>query len=123
MLVQGCLGVLLPFAVSAGFHTSPLDLTIYVSNMMVFMWLIPYIVVCAGAVVIGRRQGASLRGVLAGVIGTIFCLWLLVNSLSISHSDPNWSLAVLSYALVGICAVACSLVMASRRSVDIDLNR
>lgn len=113
---------MLPFAVSAGFHTSPLDLTIYVSNMMVFMWLIPYIVVCAGAVVMGR-QAASLPGVVAGVIGAIFCLWLLVNSLSISHSDPNWSLAVLSYALVGICAVICSLVMASRRSVDIGINR
>ena len=91
--------------------------------MMVFMWLIPYIIVCAGAVVVGRRQAGSLRGMLAGVIGAIFCLWLLVNSLSISHSDPNWSLALLSYALVGICAVACSLVMASRRTVDIGINR
>lgn len=123
VLVQGCLGVLLPVAVSACFHTSPLDLTIYVSNMMVFMWLIPYIIVCAGAVVIGRGQTTSCRGVLAGVIGAIFCLWLLINSLSISHSDPNWSLAVLSYALVGICAVVCSFVMASRRSHDIGLNR
>ena len=123
VLVQGCLGVVLPFAVSAGFHTSPLDLTIYVSNMMVFMWLIPYIIVCAGAVVIGRRQTGSLRGMLAGVIGAIFCLWLLVNSLSISHSDPNWSLALLSYALVGICALACSLVMARRGTVAISINR
>jgi amino acid transporter len=123
VLVQGCLGVLLPVAVSSGFHTSPLDLTIYVSNMMVFMWLVPYIVVCAGAVVIGGGDKSSRRGVLAGIVGAIFCLWLVVNSLNLSHTDPNWRLAVLSYGLVGSCAIVCGLVMANRRSTDIGLNR
>jgi amino acid transporter len=115
VIVQGSLGALLPVTLSAVFRTTPLQLTIYNSNMMVFMWLVPYIIVCAGTVVIGYREKSLLRGpVLAGGIGAASCVGVLADSLNLPHSDPNWRLAILSYCLVGISAIVCTLVMISR---------
>jgi amino acid transporter len=116
VVVQGTLATLLPILLAAVFRTTPMQLTTAVSNMMVFMWLIPYIVVCAGTLIIARKEQSSAGGaVLAGVIGSISCAALLSNALNLPHSDPNWTLAVLSFGLVAASGITCCIV-ASRRS-------
>ena len=123
VVVQGCLCTLLCVMVGAVFRTSPMELTTYVSNMMVFMWLVPYIVVSVGTVAIARREKSLFPGfVCCGLLGAISCLGLLIYSLSLPHSDPNWRLAMLSYSLVGVCGIFCWRVRVGR-DVMRDLNR
>jgi Enoyl-(Acyl carrier protein) reductase/Amino acid permease len=115
VVVQGCLCTLLCVMVGAVFRTSPMELTTYLSNMMVFMWLVPYIVVCVGIVAIARREKSLFPGfVCCGLLGAISCLGLLIYSLSLQHSDPNWRLAMLSYSLVGVCGIFCWRVRVGR---------
>lgn len=67
-------------------------------------------------------QGVAGSGSWISLFGAISCLGLLIYSLSLPHSDPNWRLAMLSYSLVGVCGIFCWRVRVGR-DVMRDLNR
>jgi amino acid transporter len=107
VVIQGVVGGLIPLVVGIPLHTSPIELTTYTTNMMVYIWLIPYTVICIGAVVIEVRQRTLRAGtLLSGIAGAIGCIYLIVHSLS-SPIGLSERLASLSYCLVvgsiGLC--------------------
>ena len=120
VLIQSVLSTLLPVAVSLALRATPLELTTYVLNIMVFIWLIPYIVLCLGTLVIAYRERRLIWVTLAcAAVGVAGCVGLIIHTFSLDHADVNWWLAVASYATVIAAVVLCLL---TRRRIPVEVH-
>lgn len=107
VIVLGVLAAALPAAVALPFHTSPIELTTDMTNMMVYIWLVPYTVICAGAVRLQLKEGSwSPLGLLCGAIGALGCIFLMAHSVHTSRG-PTKALATSAYSLMAFMMAFC----------------
>jgi basic amino acid/polyamine antiporter, APA family len=82
-------GWAIPVALEVVTHTSVLDSIVYLSNMTVVFWLVPYALICIAAMVFLRRTGQALRPTsLAAALG-LFGLIGAMAIEAISSADPT----------------------------------
>jgi amino acid transporter len=53
----GIVGAGAPIALQALLHASPLLSSVYIANLATYYWILPYLVTCAGILVVMRREG------------------------------------------------------------------
>jgi amino acid transporter len=107
VMILGVLAAMLPTAVALSFHTSPIELTTHMTNMMVYIWLVPYAVICVGAIRLQLKAGRwNTLGLACGAVGTCGCVFLMAHAVHTSRG-PTRSLATAAYGLMAVTIAVC----------------
>jgi amino acid transporter len=94
---------------------SPLAMYQYLATLFPYLWVIPYILICVGAIVVLRRDGELTVGkTIACVIGAAATGWLYLNSIvnptGTTLDDMTW--------VAPVSIVAMMIIMGARRLVS-----
>lgn len=114
VILQGVVGVILPFALAIPFHTSPIELAVYTTNVVVYLWIIPYALMCIGTIVLQFKERRwNAIELTAAVAGALVCAYLIVHSL---QSNSLKEIARWTY-LALIATIAACWAMTRRRKL------
>jgi amino acid transporter len=94
-------------------------LTIYncIATLIVYLWVLPYLLICAGAIALRAREG-SLSPVLlvAAVLGAAAMVWIYANG--VLNAPPSPVDAMSYVALIAVALVAAAFFVLDRRAAQ-----
>lgn len=104
-----------PVALIAITDASPLEMYQYLATLFPYLWVIPYILICTGAIVVLRRNGElTVVKTIACLIGAAATGWLYLNSIvnptGTTLDDMTW--------VAPVSIVAMMIIMGARRLVS-----
>lgn len=106
----GVVGAGAPIALQALLHASPLLSSVYLANLATYYWVIPYLVTCAGILVVMQREGRQEPVVAAAASLSLGAIAYVAVELFRSPADA--ASTVLPYVALGsIAAVAAWLAV------------
>ncbi|NEK87349.1 APC family permease [Blastococcus saxobsidens] len=121
IVVIAVLSTIVPIVLSAVTGGTPLDVYAHVATLYPYYWVIPYVLICAGAIVLlARKRELNAGTVIAAVIGGIgiFYVWLsaVLNPTDTSYDAMTWAAPVtIALALLVVVPIR---MQSSRRSRD-----
>lgn len=105
--VLGAVGLVTLVALVVSFPDSLLSVYSAVATLIVYLWVIPYVLVClAHVVLMVRERAVRPLPVLAALLGAAAMLWLYVNGLVNRPPSPVDAMSYVSLALVAVVLIA-----------------
>ncbi|SNT03964.1 APC family permease [Actinoplanes regularis] len=117
--VLGGVGLVTLVALVTLFPGSLLEIYSAVATLIVYLWVAPYVLICAAHVVLlVRERAARPLPIAAALLGAVAMLWLYVNGLVNRPPAPVDAMSYVSLALVAIVVIGLLLVRRASRSSD-----
>ncbi|MFZ3599442.1 APC family permease [Streptomyces sp. BH104] len=114
ILVMAVLTAVLPLALAAITGAGPMELYQYLATLFPYLWVVPYILICAGAIVLLYRDGElTVAKAFACAVGALATGWLYLNSLV---NPTGTALDAMTWT-APVSIVAMMLIMGVRRLV------
>ena len=115
ILLVGLIGAVVPMLIRLGGAQSPIEAITTLASIVINFWLLPYFLICVGAIVILRRQStagfAHFAPPSAGAI-----LLILIVAQSFIVREGRWEMPVIAATILGAAMALLKLADRARQS-------
>lgn len=100
IVLVGFIGSMIPIVLRLGGSVTPLEAITTLGSVLIYFWLLPYCVICLGAVVVLRRIDASRKvEMIMPALGVVSILMVLVRGTENDWLMPATAVAILATIL------------------------
>lgn len=119
IVIIGFIAATIPVLVAALTGDSPLAVYGYIATIFTYFWVIPYVLICVGAVVLlSRLRELTPVVAIAATVGALAFIWVYVNSIINPPPTPVNLMTWIAPAAIAITVVVMLITRRRQRATD-----